>query len=122
MHIYSQQINFISVWSEIMSLKSDRLEIGLSVHSKLELKRLRQGRLKPQFNGDLVYKLKKIVVTNNFSVQFMEMISQYKNGFNINVLQLTECLVVNPITVGSFVFLFNCMPAGWTSDSMMLLT
>ena len=25
--------------------------------------------------------------------------------------------MVNPITVGSFAFLFNCTPVGWTSDS-----
>ena len=37
---------------------------------------------------------------------------------NINVLQQTACLVVNPITIGNFAFLFNCTPVGWTSDSM----
>ena len=26
------------------------------------------------------------------------------------------CLVVNPITVGNFAFLFNCSQMGWTSD------
>ena len=36
----------------------------------------------------------------------------------INVLQQTACLVVNPITVGNFAFLFICTPVGWTSDSM----
>ena len=30
------------------------------------------------------------------------------------------CLVVNPITVGNFAFLFNCTPVGRTSDSMMV--
>ena len=30
---------------------------------------LRQGLLEPEFNGDLVYKLKKIVGSNNFSAQ-----------------------------------------------------
>ena len=29
---YSQTFNFISAWSEIMSLKSDRLELGLSIY------------------------------------------------------------------------------------------
>ena len=45
-----------------------------------------------------------------------------KIGYNINVLQQTACLVVNPITVGSFAFLFNCTPVGRTSDSMMVPT
>ena len=43
-------------------------------------------------------------------------------GFNINVLQQTACLVVNPITVGNFDILFNCTPVGRTSDSMMVPT
>ena len=77
----------------------------------------------PDFYGDLVYKLKKIVGSNNFSAQFIKIISHYKKiGYNINVLQQTACLVVNPITVGNFAFLFNCTPVGQTSDSMMVPT
>ena len=84
---------------------------------------LRQGLSEPDFYGDLVYKLKKIVGSNNFSAQFIKIISHYKkNGYNINVLQQTACLVVNPIMVGNFAFLFNCMPVGRTSDSMMVPT
>ena len=75
------------------------------------------------FEIDLVYKLKKIVGSNNFSAQFIKIISHYKKiGYNINVLQQTACLVVNPITVGNFAFLFNCTPVGRTSDSMMVPT
>ena len=84
---------------------------------------LRQGLSEPDFYGDLVYKLKKIVGSNNFSTQFIKIISHYKKiGYNINVLQQTACLVVNPITVGNFAFLFNCTPVGRTSDSMMVPT
>ena len=84
---------------------------------------LRQGLSEPDFYGDLVYKLKKIVGSNNFSAQFIKVISHYKKiGYNINVLQQTACLVVNPITVGNFAFLFNCTPVGRTSDSMMVPT
>ena len=72
---------------------------------------LRQGLSEPDFYGDLVYKLKKIVGSNNFSAQFIKIISHYKKiGYNINVLQQTACLVVNPITVGNFAFLLNCTP------------
>ena len=67
--------------------------------------------------------LKKIVGSNNFSAQFIKIISHYKKiGYNINVLQQTACLVVNPITVGNFAFLFKCTPVGRTSDSMMVPT
>ena len=84
---------------------------------------LRQGLSEPDFYGDLVYKLKKIVGSNNFSAQFIKIISHYKKiGYNINVLQQTACLVVKTITVGNFAFLFNCTPVGQTSDSMMVLT
>ena len=41
-----------------------------------------------------------------------------KIGYNINVLQQTACLAVNPITIGNFAFLFYCTPEGRTSDSM----
>ena len=73
--------------------------------------------------GDLVYKLKKIVGSNNFSTQFTKTISHYKKiGYNINVLQQTACLVVNPIPVGNLAFLFHCTPVGRTSDSMTVPT
>ena len=82
-----------------------------------------QGLSEPDFYGDLVYKLKKIVGSNNFSAQFIKIISHYKKiGCNISVLQWTACLVVGPITVGNFAFLFNCTLVGWTSDSMMVPT
>ena len=78
---------------------------------------------KPEFKGDLVYKLKKIVGSYNFSAQFIYIISHYKKiGYNINVLQQTACLVVNPITVGNFAFFFNCTLVGQTSDSITVLT
>ena len=72
-----------------------------------------------------MFKLKKIVGSSNFPAQFIEIISHYKKfGYNINVLRQTACLVVNPITVGNFDFLINCIncPAGRTSDYMMVPT
>ena len=38
---------------------------------------LRQGLSEPEFYCDLVYKLNKIVGSNNFSAQFIKMISHY---------------------------------------------
>ena len=72
-----------------------------------------EGFSQPKFYGNLVYKLKKIVGSDNFSAQFIKIISHYKKiGYNINVLQQTVCLVGNPITVGNFAFLFNCTQVG----------
>ena len=70
---------------------------------------LHQGLSKPEFYGDLVYKLEKIVGSNNFSAQFIKIISHYKKiGYTISVLRQTACLLVNPIRVGNFAFLFSC--------------
>ena len=79
-------------------------------------------RSEPELYDDLVYKLKRIVGSYNFSVQFIKIISNKKIGYNFNVLQQTACLVVNPITVGNFAFLFYCTPVGRLSDSMTVPT
>ena len=64
------------------------------------------------------FQKKKNVIRSNKSL-FIKIISHYKKiDYNINVLQQTTCLVVNPITVGNFALLFNCTPVGRTSDSM----
>ena len=51
-----------------------------------------QGLSEPEFYGDLVYRLKKIVGSNNFLAQFIIIIYYYKKiGYIINVLQQTAC-------------------------------
>ena len=59
--------------------------VGLIAKFQVGLKSLlRQGLWEPDFYGDLVYKLKKIVGSNNFSAQFNKIISHYKKfGYNI---------------------------------------
>ena len=42
---------------------------------------LRQGLSEPDFYGDLVYKLKKIVGSNNFSGQFIKILSHCKKDW-----------------------------------------
>ena len=42
---------------------------------------LRQGLSEPELYGDLVYKLKKIVGSNNFSAQFIKKIPHYKKDW-----------------------------------------
>ena len=76
---------------------------------------LQQELSEPDFYDDLVYKLKKIVGSKEFSAQFIKTISHYKKiDYNINVLQQTACLVVSPITVCNFAFPFNCTLVGRT--------
>ena len=92
-------------------------------HHEIPERQTKQGNQQLEFYDDLVYKLKKLVVSNIFSAQFIKIISHFKKiGYNINVEQQTACLVVNPITVGNFAFLFNFTPVGRTSDSLTVKT
>ena len=69
---------------------------------------LLEGLSEPEFYGDLVYKFRKII--GKIFVRYK------KIGYNINVMRQTACLVVNPIKVNSFAYLFNCTTVGRTSD------
>ena len=75
------------------------------------------------FYGDLVYKFKRIVGNPNFSDQFKRIIKRYiKVGYNLDVMQQSACLVLNPIMVYSYGFLFNCTTVGQATDSIIALT
>ena len=79
--------------------------------------RLLQGLLEPEFYGDLVYKFRKIICKYDFPYHFKTIIVRYKKiGYNIDVLRQTACLVVNPIKVYSFAYLFNCTTVDRASD------
>ena len=74
----------------------------------------------PEFYGDLVYKFKKLIGSNDFSCQFRKIITRI--GCNLNVMRQSACLVFNPITVDNYAAFFNCTPVGRASDSMMAPT
>ena len=77
---------------------------------------LLQGLSELEFYGDLVYKFRKNG-KNDFPYHFKKIIVRYKNiGYNIDVLRQTACLVVNPIKVNSFAYLFNYTMVGRASD------
>ena len=78
---------------------------------------LLQGLSEPEFYGDLVYKFRKIIGKNDFPYHFKKIVVRYKKiGYNINVMRQRACLVVNPIKVNSFAYLFNWTTVGRTSD------
>ena len=78
---------------------------------------LPEGLSESAFYGDLVYKFRKIIAKNNFLFHFKKIIVRYKKiGYNVDVLRQTACLVVNPIKVNSFAYLFNCTTVGRASD------
>ena len=84
---------------------------------------LQQGISEPIFYGDLVYKFKRIVGNPNFSDQFKTIVKRYiRVGYNLDIMRQSACLVLNPITVYSYGFLFNCTTVGQASDSMTALT
>ena len=78
---------------------------------------LQQGISEPEFQGDLVYKFKKIRGMNDFSGQSRKVIMRYKRiGYNLNVMQQSACLVINPIMIDSFAALFHCTLVDRASD------
>ena len=72
-------------------------------------KLLQQGISEPEFYGDLVYRIRKIVGKSNCSEQFRKLINRYKRiGYNPYVMRQTACLIINPTSVDSYASLFNC--------------
>ena len=54
-----------------------------------------------------------IVGKPNFSDQFKMIVKRYiKVGYNLDVMRQSACLVLNPIMVYSYGFLFNCTTVG----------
>ena len=57
---------------------------------------LNEGLSEPEFYGDLVYKFKKLIGSNDFSFQFRKIITRYRRiGYNLNVMRQSACLVFN---------------------------
>ena len=76
---------------------------------------LQQGISEPIFYG--------IVGKPNFSDQFKNIVKRYiRFGYNLDIMRQSVCLVLNPITVYSYGFLFNCTTVGQPTDSMTALT
>ena len=94
-------------------------ETQLIVKYNIGLKTLlQQGISEPIFYGDLVYKFKRIVGKSNFSDQFKKIVKRYTRvGYNLDIMRQSVCMVLNPITVYRYGFLFNCTTVGQASDS-----
>ena len=81
---------------------------------------LGEGLSEPEFYGNLVYKLKKLIRRNDFSFQFRKIITRYKRiGYNLNVKRQSACSVFNRIMVDNYAAFFKCTPVGRASDSLM---
>ena len=96
----------------------------LIVKYKVGLKTLlQQGISGPVFYGDLAYKFKRIAGKLSFHGQYKKIIKHYKRvGYSMNIMRPSSCLVINPITVYSYGFRFNCTTVGQALNSLMTLT
>ena len=66
-----------------------------------------------------MYKFRKIIgdYDYDFPYHFKKIIVRSKKiGYNMDVLRHTACLVVNPIKVNSFAYLFDCTTVGRALD------
>ena len=66
----------------------------------------------------LSYRKTSIIIgKNDFPYHVKKIIVRYKKiVYNIDVLRQTAYLVINPIKVNSFAYLFNCTTVGRASD------
>ena len=70
---------------------------------------MQQGISNPEFYGDLVFKLKKIIGNQNFSELFKRIVNRFKRaGYTLDIVRQTVCLVFNPIMVEGYAALFSC--------------
>ena len=85
---------------------------------------LHLGLSEPESGGDLVYKFKKIMGRTDFSDQFRTTIitPHIRIDYDLNVIQQSACLLINPIKVNYLAALFNRTPVDRASDSMMAPT
>ena len=97
-----------------------RRHSGLVEKYNVSLRKLLQQRIsEPEFYGDLVYRIRKIMGKSNISEQFRKLINQYKRiGYNPYIMWQTACLVMNPIMVDDYASLFNCTAVVRASDSI----
>ena len=79
---------------------------------------MQQGIYNPEFYGDLVYKLKKIIENPNFCNISKRIVNRFKRaGYSLNIMRQTACLVFNPIMVEGYAALFSYTAVVLASDS-----
>ena len=83
---------------------------------------LQQGVSGPVFCGGLVCGFGRVVGKPNFSDQFKKIVGRYiRVGYSFGVVRRSACLVLGPIAVYSYGFLFGCAAVGRASGSVAAL-
>ena len=78
---------------------------------------LLQGLSEPEFYGDFVYEFRKIIGKSDFLIISKRQLLVIKRLVITQMfLRQTACLVVNPVKVNKFAYLFNCTKVGRASD------
>ena len=76
---------------------------------------LRQGISHPEFYGDVIYKLRKIIGNLYFDNLLVKRIKKYlKKDYDPIILQRTAGLVIDPCTINNHATLFTCTTTGRT--------
>ena len=120
----SQLIRFARVCSNV----DDFNKRNLFLTAKLLKQGYRYHKIRKAFSkfyhrhSELIVKY-NIVGKPHFSDQFKKIVKRYiRVGYNLDIMPQSASLVLNPITVYSYGFLFNCTTVGQASDSMTALT
>ena len=70
---------------------------------------LQQGITHPEFYGDVIYRLRKMVGSDSFRDRFVKCIRRFvRKGYLRDILYRTACMVIDPLTVNHYAFLFDC--------------
>ena len=107
--IIRNEYNFSVLATKTYKYTFSVLILNLIVKYNIGLKTLlQQGISELIFYGDLVYKFKRIFGKPIFSDQFKKIVKRYiMVGYNLDIMRQSACLVLNPIMVYSYGFLFN---------------
>ena len=77
------------------------------------LKTLLQSITQPEYYGDVLYRLRKLRGSDNFSDRFTKLIRKFVNkGYLPRILQRTAYVTLDPFTVKRHSFLFCCAKTG----------
>ena len=83
---------------------------------------LGQGVSGPVYFGGLVSGFKRGFGGPDFGDRLGEIMRRCMGvGYNLDVMQQSACLVLSPVAIYSYGFLFNCTTVGQASDSMTAL-
>ncbi len=79
----------------------------ISEYSQSLMALIWEGICLPEFYGDFVYKVRKIIGLNDFDSRFENLIERFiGRGYNRAILKKTSSLILHPVTVYKFSHLF----------------